>query len=79
MKMDDMYTRKKGIIYKNQYHIIWCSKYRRKVLVDGIAERLKEILCEAAAEKTSRSRPSRSCPITSMSSSSSIREWQSIL
>lgn len=32
------------------YHIVFCPKYRRKVLVDGVDERLKEILAEAAEE-----------------------------
>jgi putative transposase len=32
------------------FHIIWCPKYRRKVLVNGIDERLKELLLEKAAE-----------------------------
>ena len=40
----DNYVRKKGIVYKNQFHVIFCPKYRRKVLVDGIDTRLKEIL-----------------------------------
>lgn len=31
-----------------KYHIIFCPKYRRKILVDGIDERLKEVLAEAA-------------------------------
>lgn len=42
--MNDGYTHKKGIVYKNQYHIIWCPKYRRPVLTDGVDTRLKEIL-----------------------------------
>lgn len=42
------YTRKKGIVYKNQFHVIFCPKYRRKVLVDGIDVRLKEMLYEEA-------------------------------
>ena len=32
------------------YHIIWCPKYRRKVLVDGVDARLKEILVQIAEE-----------------------------
>lgn len=32
------------------YHIIWCPKYRRKVLVNGVDERLKELLLEKALE-----------------------------
>lgn len=44
------YTHKKGIVYKNQFHIIWCPKYRRPVLTDGVDTRLKEILHEVADE-----------------------------
>ena len=32
------------------YHIIWCPKYRRKVLVNGVDIRLKEILPKIAEE-----------------------------
>lgn len=49
--MTDDYTHKKGIVYKNQFHIIFCPKYRRKVLVNGVDERLKEILFGIAREK----------------------------
>jgi hypothetical protein len=48
--MNDSYTHKKGLVYKNQFHIIFCSKYRRPVLVDGVDERLKEILFSAASD-----------------------------
>ncbi len=32
------------------YHIIWCPKYRRKILVDGVDTRLKEVLIAIAEE-----------------------------
>ena len=48
--MNDTYTHKKGLVYKNQFHIIWCPKYRRPVLTDGVDTRLKKILYEAADE-----------------------------
>lgn len=48
--MSDGYTHKSGIVYKNQFHIIFCPKYRRKVLVDGVDTRLKEILYEEASD-----------------------------
>ena len=35
--------------YYCKYHIIWCPKYRRKVLIKGVDNRLKDIihsLCE---------------------------------
>ncbi|MEH1999462.1 MAG: IS200/IS605 family transposase [Nostoc sp.] len=31
-----------------EYHIVWCLKYRHKVLKDEIAEFLKEVLIETA-------------------------------
>lgn len=32
------------------YHLIWCPKYRREVLIDGVDTRLKEILVDIAKE-----------------------------
>lgn len=48
--MPNDYTHKKGIVYKNQFHIIWCPKYRRPVLAGDVGERLKKILYEVASE-----------------------------
>ena len=45
------YIRKKGIVYKNQFHIIFCPKYRREVLVDDVANDLTEIFYQIAEEK----------------------------
>ena len=42
------YTHKKGRVYKNQFHIIFCPKYRRSVQVNGVDKRLKEIVHEEA-------------------------------
>ena len=44
------YVHKKGIVYKNQYHVIFCPKYRRKVLVNGVDDRLKEIIYAEASK-----------------------------
>lgn len=40
----------KTCVYNTSYHLIWCPKYRRKVLQGKVAERLKEILHEKADE-----------------------------
>ncbi len=32
------------LVYSCQYHVIFCPKYRRSVLVDGIDIRLKELI-----------------------------------
>jgi putative transposase len=39
------------MVYSCKYHIVWCPKYRRKVLVDLVAIRLEEIIRNTAAEK----------------------------
>ncbi len=36
--------------YNIGYHLIWCPKYRRRVLVGRVEERLKEVLKETAAK-----------------------------
>jgi putative transposase len=48
--MDKKYKSKKGLVYLNQYHVIFCPKYRRKVLVGDIEKDLKEIFFEVANE-----------------------------
>ncbi|MEK6974270.1 MAG: IS200/IS605 family transposase [Nanoarchaeota archaeon] len=37
-------------IYKIGYHLIWCPKYRRKVLVGSVATRLRQLLNQKAKE-----------------------------
>lgn len=49
--MSDNYIYIKGIVYKNQYHIVFCPKYRRKVLINNIALDLKDILYQIAKDK----------------------------
>lgn len=34
------------ILYSCQYHVIFSPKYRRKVLIDGVDERLKNLILE---------------------------------
>lgn len=41
----------RNVVYNCQYHIIWCPKYRRKVLVGDIEKRLKEIIWKYAEEQ----------------------------
>jgi len=38
------------VVYNVGYHIIFCSKYRRKVLKDDIQKRLKTLLLEKAMQ-----------------------------
>ena len=39
-----------GCVYNLAYHIIWCPKYRKRVLVGDIEKRLKELLLQKAKE-----------------------------
>lgn len=39
-----------NITYSCKYHVIWCSKYRRKVLVEKVGQRLKELIVGVASE-----------------------------
>ena len=47
--MADRYNYNSHCVYNLGYHIIWCTKYRRKLLQWGIDERLKILLVEKAA------------------------------
>nr|WP_319214718.1 IS200/IS605 family transposase [uncultured Trichococcus sp.] len=40
------YKSNHNIIYYCTYHVVWCPKYRRKVLVGPVAARLKELIVE---------------------------------
>ena len=44
------YKNNNNVVYSCKYHVVWCPKYRRKVLVDGINARLKELIDEICHE-----------------------------
>jgi putative transposase len=44
------YRRSSGCVFNVKYHLVWCPKYRRKVLVSEIAERLKTVLHDKALQ-----------------------------
>lgn len=50
MTLAKRYTSSPHCVYNVGYHIVFCPKYRRKVLVDGIDVRLKELLYKKAEE-----------------------------
>jgi putative transposase len=39
-----------SIVYSCQYHVIFCPKYRRKVLTDAVAARMKELVLAKQAD-----------------------------
>lgn len=45
-----IYQQNRSIKYSCKYHIVFCPKYRRRVLEPSIADRLKEIILELATD-----------------------------
>ena len=45
------YKSNQNIVYSCKYHVVWCPKYRRRVLTSEVEERLKAILREVAEER----------------------------
>jgi putative transposase len=44
------YKSNRNIVYSCKYHVVWCPKYRRKILVNGVDKRLKELIKEICQE-----------------------------
>lgn len=40
-----------NVVYRCHYHVVWCPKYRRRVIEGGVDVRLKEIVREVCAER----------------------------
>lgn len=40
-----------NIVFQCAFHVVWCPKYRRRVIGGRIEERLKELIREVADEK----------------------------
>ncbi len=44
------YKSNHNVYFSCKYHVVWCPKYRRKVLVEEVAKRLEEIIREVCQE-----------------------------
>jgi len=42
--------RTRGAVYNLDYHLVWCPKYRRRVLIGAVADRLRGLFTEVAIE-----------------------------
>ena len=40
------YKSNHNVVYSCKYHVVWCPKYRRSVLINGVDIRLKELIKE---------------------------------
>lgn len=49
--MENKYIHARTCVYNINYHIVWCVKYRRKVLTSEISYRLYELVQSIAAGK----------------------------
>ena len=46
------YKSNNNIVYSCKYHVVWCPKYRKKLLENAVAARLEEILSDVAEERS---------------------------
>ena len=46
----ERYAKNAGAVFSLKYHLVWCPKYRRAVLVKPVDRRLKELLQAKAQE-----------------------------
>lgn len=44
------YKSNRNIVYSCKYHVVWCPKYRRKVLVHEVETRLRELIVSMCKE-----------------------------
>ena len=44
------YKSNHNVYFSCKYHVVWCPKYRRKVLVEQVAKRLEQIIREVCKE-----------------------------
>ena len=47
--MSERYVKNAGAVFRLKYHVVWCPKYRRSVLVKPVDARLKTLLRQKAA------------------------------
>jgi len=48
--MFNRYAKNAGAIFSLKYHLVWCPKYRRPVLVGTVEKRLRKLLMQIATE-----------------------------
>jgi putative transposase len=48
--MSQRYAKNAGAVFSLRYHVVWCPKYGRPVLVEPVSARLKDLLRQKARE-----------------------------
>jgi putative transposase len=46
----DKFKSNNNIVFSSKYHVVWCPKYRRSVIVGDVELRLKQIVREVCGE-----------------------------
>ena len=54
MRTDVLFRSNRNVVFSCKYHVVWCPKYRRPVLINGVDRRLKEIICQTTAELSAK-------------------------
>jgi putative transposase len=44
------YSANHSLVYSCQYHVVFCPKFRRRVLIDGVDKRLKTLILEKQSQ-----------------------------
>jgi putative transposase len=44
------YKSNNNVVHSCKYHVVWCPKYRRKVLIGAVEVRLKDLIQEVCSE-----------------------------
>jgi putative transposase len=47
------YKANNNVCYSCKYHIVWCPKYRRKVITGNVETRLKELIYDVCKKRKS--------------------------
>lgn len=48
--VDSRYRVNAGSVFSLKYHVVWCPKYRKQILVDALERRLRQLLYQKAKE-----------------------------
>jgi REP-associated tyrosine transposase len=48
--VDNRYSVNAGSVFSLQYRLVWCPKYRKRILVNALEKRLRELLYQKAKE-----------------------------
>jgi putative transposase len=48
--VDNRYRVNAGSVFSLKYHLVWCPKYRKRILTNALEKRLRELLYRKAKE-----------------------------